>query len=104
MRRHAFAGLALWQIEIVWAKAHEFEPRQRVVPPPARRRRGLGKLQDVFAPAAAFPLQLMLKSLLLDKEIMSGPNHQIYLLIDFLGANNFFAILSAMALSAIHRK
>jgi Transposase domain (DUF772) len=93
MRRPAFACLALWQIEIVWSNAHEVELRQRVVPPFARRRSGLGKLQEIFAPAAAFPLQLMLKSLPLAKGIMPGPNHQIYLLIDFLGAKDFAANL-----------
>jgi hypothetical protein len=39
------------------------------------------ELQEFFAPMAAFPLQLTLKSVLVDEEIMTTPGHRRNLLL-----------------------
>jgi hypothetical protein len=75
MSRSALADFTRRQLQIVKSNAYEFELRQWVVPPRVRRRRCLRELQELFAPMAAFPLQLTLNSVLVHEEIMTTPGH-----------------------------
>jgi hypothetical protein len=75
MSRSALADFTRRQLQIVKSNAYEFELGQSVVPRYVRCRRCLRELQELFAPMAAFPLQLTLNSVLVDEEIMTMPGH-----------------------------
>jgi hypothetical protein len=81
MNQSALADFARRQLQIVNSNAYEFEQWQRVVAPRARGRRGLREHQELFAPMAAFPLQLTLNSVLVDEEIMTTPSRRCNLLL-----------------------
>jgi hypothetical protein len=73
-----------WFRNIAAIDHHRIEWRplgQWVVPPRVRCRRCLHELQELFAPMAAFPLQLTLNSVLADEEIMTTPGHSSNLLL-----------------------
>jgi hypothetical protein len=79
--RSALADFTRRQLQIVKSNAYEFELAQWAVPPRVRCRRCLRELQELFAPMAAFPLQLTLNSVLVDEEIMTTPCHSSNLLL-----------------------
>jgi hypothetical protein len=80
MSRSALADFTCRQLQIVKSNAYEFELGQSVVPRYVRCRRCLRELQELFAPMAAFPLQLTLNSVLVNEEIMTTPGHSSNLL------------------------